>query len=957
MDDVIQRLHLLLGGRYTVERQVGEGGMAIVFLARDLKHQRPVAIKVLKPQVAASIGPDRFLQEIQIAAQLQHPHILPLYDSGSGDGLIYYVMPFVEGESLRERLAREGPLSIRDAVNIALEVGSALEYAHQQGVIHRDIKPANVLLSRGHAMVSDFGIARALRAAGPGMTQAGMIVGTPEYMSPEQALSGEHLDGRSDLYSLGCVLYEMLTGRPPFQGATLQAVIAQAVTSDFPSARATGAGIPRWLDRVIAKATAKNPEERFPSAAEFCEALEGPPDRLAAPRWRRWMVAAAVLVLVGLAVGWLFRGEQISGRVSVDAEVIAVLPFVAEGSGVELLGQGMADLMATNLDAVGGIRTIDPRTVLHRLPRRVRADLADRQQALAAGREIQASAVLFGSMVAASGAVRMTAELYGVDGHRIARAGAEGPVDSVFALVDTLSVRLIREVWRSRDPIPEFRVSAVTTGSLDAIRAYLKGEQHLRASQWDSAITAFESAVEADSTFALALLQLSIAYRWRGGHGDTSALRYGAAAARYADRLPLRERLLVASNELLNRGDLAAVDSLRGYAARYPNDAEGWFFLGEAQFHAQPLIGLTPSELFAPFDRVLELDPTLMPALIHPLELGLLFSDSTRFAEYLSRLEAGGSAEAAEPYRWLATVARGGMPLTVGDIVARIETDGLAILGTLVDLSLRRESVPVDTVVAALEAARHGLDPPPDLEETLWRQQLGLLLAVGRTRAARAALDSLWRSAPDIAARFAIEVAVAEYPGWGDAERAYERLAVGGDKPWRATLRAAYALTRGDVIHARRIVEMTDTLGASRFERALTRALDGWAVAAQGDTASGVRQMRRALEAAGFEPPASVQADLLRFQFAKILVRRRSTSDEGIHRLRYDWYLRASSPFVYPLQLLVLAKTQESAGDLNAAADTFRRLLEVWSGADPELAELRDAAREALRHLTGTVTS
>src|SRR5438445_5652478 len=257
MSGLLGRLQVALAERYSIERELGHGGMATVYLAEDLKHRRSVALKVLSPDLAASLGTDRFLREIDIAARLTHPHILPLHDSGEADGLLYYVMPYVEGESLRDRLSREQQLPIEDAVSIACEVASALSYAHSHDVIHRDVKPENILLSGGEAIVADFGIAGALDAAGGSkLTRTGVVLGTPAYMSPEQAAGEQALDGRCDVYGLGCVLYEMLTGEPPFTGPTSQAIIAKRFSDPVPSARRLRETIPVPLDRAIVKALA-----------------------------------------------------------------------------------------------------------------------------------------------------------------------------------------------------------------------------------------------------------------------------------------------------------------------------------------------------------------------------------------------------------------------------------------------------------------------------------------------------------------------------------------------------------------------------------------------------------------------------------------------------------------------------------------------------------------------------
>jgi tRNA A-37 threonylcarbamoyl transferase component Bud32/tetratricopeptide (TPR) repeat protein len=272
--DSVARLQAALSGRYTIERELGRGGMATVYLAQDVKHRRRVAIKVLQPELAAALGRDRFLREIETAARLNHPHILPLHDSGEADGFVYYVMPYVEGESLRDRLRRENQLAIEDAVTIAGEVASALSYAHSNDVVHRDIKPENILLSGGEAVVADFGIAGAIDAAGGGkLTQTGIVLGTVAYMSPEQASGERTLDGRSDVYSLGCVLYEMLVGEPPFTGATNQAIIAKRFTDPVPSARRLRDTVPQPVDRAIAKALARAPADRFASSHHFADAL------------------------------------------------------------------------------------------------------------------------------------------------------------------------------------------------------------------------------------------------------------------------------------------------------------------------------------------------------------------------------------------------------------------------------------------------------------------------------------------------------------------------------------------------------------------------------------------------------------------------------------------------------------------------------------------------------------
>ncbi len=332
---MIERLNAALEGRYRIERELGEGGMATVYLAEDLRHGRKVALKVLKPELAAVVGAERFLAEIRTTAQLQHPHILPLHDSGEADSFLFYVMPYIAGESLREKLEREQQLPVEDALGITEKVAAALQYAHEQGVVHRDIKPANILLSRGEPVVADFGIALAVSQAGAGrITETGLSLGTPHYMSPEQAAGERTLDKRSDVYALGCVLYEMLTGQPPFGGPTAQAVLGRILTGEAEPVTKHRKSVPANVEAAIHKALERLPADRFESARAFDEALRNPAfgagtargasggrPPAATGRWRIAAMAAgalAVLALVAAGVSMRPRGALPVRRYSME---------------------------------------------------------------------------------------------------------------------------------------------------------------------------------------------------------------------------------------------------------------------------------------------------------------------------------------------------------------------------------------------------------------------------------------------------------------------------------------------------------------------------------------------------------------------------------------------------------------------------------------------------------------
>jgi len=625
--DISSELAAALRDRYALERELGRGGMATVYLARDLKHDRPVALKIIRPELSSRAGSERFQREIAFAARLQHPHILPLLDSGEAT-VLYYVMPYVEGQSLRDRLRQEQRLPLDEALRIAGEAGQALQYAHEHGVVHRDIKPENLLLTRdGNTLVADFGIARALGGASDErLTDTGLAIGTPQYMSPEQATAGE-VDARTDQYSLACVVYEMLCGEPPFTGPTPQAVIAKSLNAPRPSPRLVRDSVPPELDSAVIHALARDPADRFPSVAAFTAALgragtptaspaAGPARRVT--RRAAILAGAAILLVAGLAATLLLRSRH-EGPVAPEAEVIAVLPFRTSGAGLDVMREGMVDLLARDLDAVGGVRTVDPRTVLRRW-RRVGGGGADLSQALKVGREAGAGSVLTGSVVEAGGRVRLDAELRSVAGLSLARARVDGPADSLLGLVDGLGLALLRDVWRSHEPMPNLRLGSLTTNSIEALRAFLEGERFYRLSMWDSAKTALTRAVQADTAFALAHMRLAMVFGWRDGMESQEYVQSGLAALRHADRLSERDRSLLRGYQLFSEINPAALDTARAYVRRYPDDIEARFLLGEILFHFNRLFAFPPDSSIAAFETVLRLDSSLTPALIHPAE-------------------------------------------------------------------------------------------------------------------------------------------------------------------------------------------------------------------------------------------------------------------------------------------------------------------------------------------------
>ena len=474
MPDIAPRLTAALADRYRIERELGQGGMATVYLARDLKHDREVAIKVLRSELAATLGSERFLSEIRTTAKLNHPHILALHDSGVAEGFLFYVMPLVEGETLRTRMTREKALPVEDAVRLTREVADALAYAHDHGVIHRDIKPENILLQSGHAIVADFGIARAVHAAGSErITMTGMSVGTPAYMSPEQSAGERDVDGRSDLYALASVLYEMLAGEPPFTGATMDAILVQRFTRTAPRVATKRPNVPRAIDAALATAMARAPEDRFSTVADFAAALESKP------------------------------GAQ---RAEPGDRSIAVLPF-ANMSGDpenEYFSDGISEEIINALSQLPRLR-VAARTSAFSFKGK-NADLR------VIGDQLSVSTVLEGSVRRAGGRIRITAQLINVaDGYHLWSERYDRELTDVFAIQDEIASAIADKLKLTLAAGAEGRLVRPPTANVEAYDLYLKGHALIkqRGPALLRAVEALEQALAIDPGLALAHAELA----------------------------------------------------------------------------------------------------------------------------------------------------------------------------------------------------------------------------------------------------------------------------------------------------------------------------------------------------------------------------------------------------------------------------------------------------------------
>jgi len=761
LPDLSQRLTAALADRYRIERELGRGGMATVFLAQDLKHDRRVAIKVLDPEVAAAIGPERFLREIATVARLTHPHILPLHDSGAVDGLLFYVMPYVEGESLRDRLIREKQLPVDDALRIAREVADALSYAHANGLVHRDVKPENVLLESGHAVVADFGIARAVAAAGgEKLTATGIAVGTPAYMSPEQAAGSRDLDGRSDLYSLGCVLYEMLAGVPPFSGTTVESLTHQHLNVTPRPVTELRPAVPAGVAAALQRALAKTPADRFSPVALFGEALGSAatvPGALVPqpkPRWRPVVMSLAVVVIVAVAASatlWVTRGRRETPPALALEPVhtrteIAVLPFqnLTAGGPHAYFAGGLHDELLTQLAKVAALKTISRTSVMGY------AGTTKPLKQIAA--ELGVGSIVEGTVQVEGQRLRVTVQLIdaATDEHLWAER-YDRTLDDAFAIQSDVAQRIVVAVGATLTAREGERISAIPTSNAEAYRLYLQASAlEIPQESADVAPAAvaranlaqqqdlLERALALDPKFALAHAYLSSVHGTMYWYGfDPSSARAARQRAEAETALRLSPDLPQAHlamglaeywgrleySKALVEFDLA----LRGM----PGDASPWVWIG----YANRRLG-NWSRVYDAYEQAARLDPR-QPGIFYNLG-GITFWGTRRYADAIEAYERAaridGGIRPAMSWRkgWVYVVWRGQLDTlraALDDLPAEYESRADLLL-------LERQP---DRLLALLASVPERVFPsrcPKSLYEA-WAHRLA-----GNERSARTAFES-----------------------------------------------------------------------------------------------------------------------------------------------------------------------------------------------------------------------
>ena len=946
-------LESALADRYRIQHEIGSGGMATVYLAQDLKHDRQVAIKVMRPEIAAELGVERFLREISIASKLSHPHVVPVYDSGQADGFVYFTMPFIEGKSLRWRLNHERRPTLDEALRISREVATALSYAHQQGVVHRDIKPENILFSGGVAVVADFGIARAISAAGgAGLTTSGFGLGTLGYMSPEQAAGGDDLDGRSDIYGLGCVLHEMLLGKPPgrwLDGSTLDTGrIADAAPED----RERLDGLPDRVERILITALAQSRERRFSSADELLAALGGtgtaPAPAVPAParRHRRRYFAIAALAVLAAAVAATIMARSRSGP-ELDPNVIAIAPFDVLDPELATWSEGLVDLLAAALDGAGPLRAVPPSAVVRNWEGR-----ADVVSAASMGSDLGAGLVLYGRVVGAGvDSARAFATLLDVAQNRtIAEFDLRDRADRIDRLADSLAVHLMGDLSRTRG-LSGWRLASLGSSSPGALKAFLQGERHYRSFSLDSAESYYTRALELDSTFALAYSRRATVSGWTLDF-DPDFVPSLLRAGQLNHGLARRESLLIAADSISGAltqfaGDSTSWTQLRRLfatlefgARQYPTDPQVWYELGEARYHYGPYVGITDQQAFDAFTRAVALDSAFVPAYRHLVELTLLLRDrdaARRVTEqYAARSDSSVFRDAALVIAALLDPERARDPGTQGSLEA-LSPEGF--YQAWYDLKWWIDSAETSRRVAS--AWMVTMDSAPG------RQSLALALAYRGHLKDSYALIGI--RAPALFAVLALlggmphEAARAQFGAWLEERDGYAILH--GHRWWAED---------GDTTSLEQAVAYWDSVTATMspenvpFLEHIARASRAYLALARRDTLAALRQF----EALPVWPNRyySYYERLTRGQLLARLGRDREAADLLDHLpFARQW----SPPADAIVAQLERGRVHERLGNREAAIRAYSIVVDAWGNGDPELAPPVDEARMALTRLVG----
>jgi serine/threonine-protein kinase len=963
-------LQAALGDTYSLEREITGGGMSRLFLATERSLNRRVVIKLLPPELTDAASAQRFGREIDTLARLQHPHVLPILTAGASEGLAYYVMPHVEGESLRARLTRDGRLPVADAVRLMTEAADALGYAHRHGVVHRDVKPENILLSDGHALLADFGIARAVARSGASLTGSGVGIGTPGYMSPEQAAGEPDVDARSDLYALAVVGYEMLTGRRPFAGSTATAELAAHMRDTPVAPRAVRGDVPRVVSDAIVRGLAKEPDERFQSAQSFRDALSDRRHQSALSR--RTIAAGLALAAAGVAAIAVpaLRRESAVGGESLDSNVVAVAPINVLAPDLALWREGIVDVIARNLDGAGRLRTVAPSAAIRGFPQTADASSGD-----ALARRTGAGIVLYGTLQRTRGdSVRFTATVRDAK-----RGNTRGDIDrseaavSMDLLADSVSLDVLRLLIAGAGGENAARLRSVGTRSLPALKEFLQGQRFYRSVQYDSAEAHFRRAVAIDSSFALAYHAMASARGWvrAPGVGSFSQARpYALRAVALNRRLGARDSMFIAAESLyyeivgstppalppannLLRGRRQLLASTRQLAQQYPSDAEVLYRDADVRYHLGGVAtGDRDDDVFETFSRAIHADSAFGPVYGHAIALAGALHGLTLARQY-AEARARHASATPEPLRQfreaLFSALRAGDHRALETLVdtANINLVADAVLPSAGSAIIFADSAPV--FIRALARAKPaaatgtlGLVTPAEVE----RRAATVLVSLGLLESAVRLPELENTPAFVVAAQFGAvreDSARAAFGRWIDEARPSVTCVLAME--WWAARRDTLSILR--CTDRARSERLADTLPARReFAPLIARLGESFAALARGDSA-------RAL-ALFTAFPDSLCPD---FCWNIALTRGRLLGASGQTREAYE-QLRLRShtesgvlrPFAVPLAL-ERARAAQRVGDGEAEARWYLVVAENWAHADRALRPIVDEAHRALARL------
>ena len=900
-------------------------------------------------------------------------------------------MPYVEGESLRNRLAREPQLPLADAVRITRAVADALGYAQRQGIIHRDVKPENILLQGERCVLADFGVARAVDAAGERLTETGFALGTPAYMSPEQAAADRHLDPRSDIYSLGCVVYEMLAGEPPFTGRTAQALIARRLADPVPDL-CTVRDVPRQVERAVRQALARAPADRFADAPAFARALEaaaGDTRTSTRPFGRRVLLAALGGLLIAAALVGLYSGLRPEPERARDPNLLAVAPFDVLAPSLELWREGLGDMLSRSLDGAGPLRTVSQTVALRRWEGR-----ADRASAEALGRRTGAGLVVFGAVVP-KGPDSVTLRAAVLDGGQSteqAEIEVSGKAARIGELADSLGIRILQSLSRSR-PIGSVRQVSLGSKSLPALRAFLQGERFYRRGLWDSALTRYDQAVNADSNFALALRRMATVLSWNPA--SSGAYRPGDEYAQRATSLnhglSPKDSLLILADSFFFAAKNASnarekvklrfqsVATTEEAVRRYPGDAEVWYELGEARSHEPfPLRG-APAKTLATFERAIALDSGFAPAYEHLSTLALQLDRTDLARRYATAyIRSDPTSQllnlGAQETRLLALMLDSSRSSAVN--AARMMDTASVFL--IFRMGLEYLALWPDSGESAVRLLRRigephrpaGANVPWVLDTLMWPQYLAAALAFrGHLHEAyeidrlllldpdasmfSGFLDpfldlSLLGVIPDSIARAAFAGALKPAAPWGGALDYFTPRHLRGLPWWLAgrdtTSLARFAARAADVSRRR------NAPWIALRSRLLGTTANAYLSLARGDSAEALRRMEAIPDTLCLADDLAPNCFHLRLTQTRLLVAR------GDYRRAADllefwrWDDSGNSPS-FVLATLERGRIAERLGEREKAIESYQFIMAVWRRADPELQPFVTEAREALARL------